>query len=386
MRLVKIVPNDFRNASRDVRELEVAQRAGYAVAVVCKLNPALPSQSSTSSFPLHPLTTRPVAWLPAGVNRLLSLFTWAKEVRGLHPDVISCHDIDCLLIGWISLWRCQRRPRLIYDSHEYEYGRNTRRSALARECVRLEERFLMRQCAHTLVVNLSIAKMLRNLHHLRQRPVVVRNMPHRWELDQEAIAQQRSRLIASKGWDSSVHILLYHGGVTSGRGIETAIAALPHLDKAMLLVLGDGGEAYLASLRQLALQHKVQERVLFHEAVPYEELPQWVGVADVELCLIQNVCTSYYYSLPNKLFESIQALVPVVGSDFPEIRAIVQHYGVGEVCDPADAGAVAQAVGRLLDEAQPRRREALLAAKEKLCWERESVILEQMYRSLKDRL
>lgn len=38
---------------------------------------------------------------------------------------------------------------------------------------------------------------------------------------------------------------------------------------------------------------------------------------------------SYYYALPNKLIEYVQAGIPVVGSDLPEIKRLVNDYGLG---------------------------------------------------------
>ena len=112
--------------------------------------------------------------------------------------------------------------------------------------------------------------------------------------------------------------------------------------------------------------------------MPPDRLPEWVPVADVSLCLIQNICPSYYYSLPNKLFETIQARVPVVGSNFPEINAVIATYGVGTVCNPAVAVAVANAVRQTLGTHYP----AIDSAAQTLCWENESQRLATLYRTL----
>lgn len=378
MKLLKIVPNDFRNASRDLRELAVARSVGYDVTVICKQGDD--TDYSQHPFPVIPATTRP--WAPLvkspAVNRVVSVFAWARLARRHRADVISCHDIDCLLIGWLSTLFMRHKPRLVYDSHEYEYGRNAARSRLMRGLVRREERFLIRRSAATVVVGDAIADLLVQLHRLETRPVVVRNIPSRWVLNTDLISRHRNELLARHNLPENTRIVMYHGAVTTGRGIETAIAAMPGIPDAALVVLGNGSEAYLQQLRCTAHDHGVEHRVLFLPAVPLDRLPEWVPVADVSLCLIQNICPSYYYSLPNKLFETIQARVPVVGSNFPEINAVIATYGVGTVCNPADAVAVANAVRQTLGTHYP----AIDSAAQTLCWENESQRLATLYRTL----
>ena len=48
----------------------------------------------------------------------------------------------------------------------------------------------------------------------------------------------------------------------------------------------------------------------------------------------RNVCESYYLCLPNKMFEYIQAGLPVLCSEFPEMKNIIQHYHVGLTFNP----------------------------------------------------
>ena len=378
MKLLKIVPNDFRNASRDLRELAVARSVGYDVTVICKQGDD--TDYSQHPFPVIPATTRP--WAPLvkspAVNRVVSVFAWARLARRHKADVISCHDIDCLLIGWLSTLFMRHKPRLVYDSHEYEYGRNAARSRFMRGLVRREERFLIRRSAATVVVGDAIADLLVQLHRLDTRPVVVRNIPSRWVLNTDLISRHRNELLARHHLPENTRIVMYHGAVTTGRGIETAIAAMPGIPDAVLVVVGNGSEAYLQQLRCIARDHGVEHRVLFLPAVPPDSLPEWVPVADVSLCLIQNICPSYYYSLPNKLFETIQARVPVVGSNFPEINAVIATYGVGTVCNPADADAVADAVRQTL----ATRHLAIDSAAQILCWENESQRLATLYRTL----
>lgn len=380
MKLLKLVPNDFSNANRDVRELTVAHNLGYEVVVMVKEG----ERDDYSQYPYQfiKVSTRPLAPLvnSAGINRVMSLFSWALKARRQHADVISCHDILCLSIGWLSTLAMIHRPKLVYDSHEYEYGRNAQRSFLMRWLIRLWEGFLIRRCSFMIVVNESIADMECKLHHLKNRPVVVRNIPSLWNVDEHEVERTRDEFLQEHRLPKETLILKYHGMITSGRGAEMCIKVVENIPNAILLFLGMSDKAYKEQLVKMVADRRLERKVIFHEAVPQEELWRYAGIADVGMCLIENVCSSYYYSLPNKLFEDIQAMVPVVGSDFPEIRAIVEGYNVGRCCSPEDEHEVVEAIKEILSKDY---RTQLIAAKKELCWEHESSVLEKAYSKLR---
>ena len=177
-------------------------------------------------------------------------------------------------------------------------------------------------------------------------------------------------------------IVMYHGGVMPGRGIEMIIRLLVINSDICAIILGDGDVRYLDLLKKMADENKVEERLLFHPAVPHKELWKYVGVADVGMVMIQDVSKSYYLSLPNKLFENIQALTPVIASDFPEIGRVVNEYGIGVLCNPADLDSINNAVKKMMADTvvYKQMKADLLRAKNELCWEQERKRLSQAYK------
>jgi len=75
--------------------------------------------------------------------------------------------------------------------------------------------------------------------------------------------------------------------------------------------------------------------------------------------------------------------VPVVASDFPDLRSIVLENDVGLLCKPADPASIAGAVRQLLNEPAPqrlaRRQRCRQLATSTYCWERESETLLRLY-------
>ena len=68
------------------------------------------------------------------------------------------------------------------------------------------------------------------------------------------------------------------------------------------------------------------------------------------ICLIKNSGLSFYYSMPNKMYEYIQAEIPQVASDFPEISSVVKGEETGLVTDPKSRHEVTKAINILLTD------------------------------------
>jgi glycosyltransferase involved in cell wall biosynthesis len=318
------------------------------------------------------------------LNRLFCQLPWALEARRMKADIISCHDIAYLFIGWLSTLGMRKKPLLVYDSHEFECERVDHRSGILKFIIKHLEQFLMRRCAFSIMVNDSIADAVQELHHLKERPIVVRNISENWQLDTATIEQNRKKFLEENNLSKDTCICMYHGVLSEGRGIENGIKALAKTEGTVLILLGNGAEEDVEKYKMVAEECGVKERVFFHAAVPHGELYKYVGMADVGLVIIENVCRSYYLSLPNKLFENIQALTPVIGSNFPEIEKIADNYGVGICVAPNNVDGIANAIMKMKNDNEFYKscKDNLVGAKEQLCWEKERVVLENAYRKL----
>jgi glycosyltransferase involved in cell wall biosynthesis len=179
-------------------------------------------------------------------------------------------------------------------------------------------------------------------------------------------------------------VLLYHGAVSEGRGIEVCVEVLSRLPSSVVfVVLGDG--ALVPWLREQQRRPELSDRLYCHPAVPLTELLSWVVDADLGLALIAPTEQNFVVSTPNKLFECMTAGVPLLASDFPEMRRIVMGAEIGEVCNPTRPDEIGAAVGRLLDDpdrlAEMRDR-ALVAARTTYNWEAQAAALVDLYRTI----
>lgn len=73
-----------------------------------------------------------------------------------------------------------------------------------------------------------------------------------------------------------------------------------------------------------------------------------MGAADVGVVVFRATDRNNYYATPTKLFDYLVSGVPVVASDFPEMRRLVAEVGGRVTCDPGDPAALGRAIDRLL--------------------------------------
>jgi len=383
--VLKIVANAWENASRDERELSVVRELGADVLVMAK-GDKTSVRENVKDFPVYRMSTRPLGKrVPKGFNRIASIFTWAYQARKFQPDVISGHDLIPLFIGWLSscFQKKENRPKLVYDSHEFTIF-NSKKSRFQIFLVTQFERFLIKRCAFTIEVNDGIADEVQRIHKLKERPVVVRNIPEKWVIDPAVCQETRSQIMKSFQGENSFFLVMYHGRVMPDRGIEMLIRLVSVNPNVAAIIFGNGEAQFVRKLQQKVQELSVDGRIYFHEEVPQKELWKYVGAADVGMILAPAITRNHLYSLPNKFFENIQSETPIVCPSYPEMERIIKHYRNGLTCDPTDLAAVNHCIEQFRTDSELYQncKRNTVRAKEELCWEKEKITLKEAYEKL----
>ena len=164
-----------------------------------------------------------------------------------------------------------------------------------------------------------------------------------------------------------------------GRGIELLIEMMKHFSEYKLYIAGMG---YMdAELKKLTADLNLSDRVVFTGNLRFDELHKLTSRAKIGFSVEQGNSLNYRYALPNKIFDYIQAGTPVVCSNLPEMRAVVDEYSVGEVFAEHDAESLARLVSNMLDNPEKMAEYHMncVKAAKILNWENEQEILRGIY-------
>lgn len=285
-------------------------------------------------------------------------------------DILLSNDLDTLVANFLA--SKIRRKELFYDSHEYytETPELVNRKFVQGIWKRIEQ-WIFPKLKHVYTVNDSIAGLFTEKYH--RQVGVVRNIPYRQEYKP---GRSRKELGLP---DNKKIILLQGAGINIQRGTEEMIEAMKYIDSAVFVIIG-GGDV-LGELKKMSREMSLDNRVMFIPKMPFQELYQYSVHADLAVTLDKDTNINYRYSLPNKIFDYIQARIPVLASDLPEIRKVIEQYGIGRIVSSHEPEAIAHAVTAMLNDPEQYEiwKENLSFAAEELCWENEEKKLTQIY-------
>jgi len=192
-------------------------------------------------------------------------------------------------------------------------------------------------------------------------------------VDAEVFYSTVSQAEARKSLDlpQGITLVLYTGSLYSWKGVETLFAAAHELSSNTQIYFVGGGEEDVLRYRNLAESDRLAN-VHFAGNRPRAEVPLWLRSAD---CLVlPNTAKediSKFYTSPMKLFEYMASGVPIVASDLPSVRQVVDDSMVWFFA-PDDTGSLAGAIRRAVDEKDESAKKVSLArsAVMQYSWER----------------
>jgi glycosyltransferase involved in cell wall biosynthesis len=292
--------------------------------------------------------------------KFITLLKW--KLFTSDAEIFFAEDIYTL--PFVSIYAKIKRARVIYDSRElYGYLAGLKNKKLIQKLLQLIEKLFIKKANHIIVTGKMDADFFKRKYGL-ENTIVIRNLPVYSK--PERLGLREKYLI-----NPDKKILIYQGVILHGRGLQPMFKALQKLEICVLIILGSG--EYVNHYKKLASEMNLRGKVIFAGKVNQDNILAYTRDADIGLSLIENISLSYYYALPNKLFEYIMAEIPVIVSNLPQMKEIVENYNVGFSVDPAKPDDIVVAVKRLTvnSELYNNLKENCLKASAELNWENE---------------
>lgn len=286
-------------------------------------------------------------------------------------DIYHLHDPELLTIA-----RALKRAGkiVIFDAHEdlpkqilsKHYIPQPLRNLLAKLCRAYE----VDVCGEIDAIVAATPAIADTLAGVATRRVTVNNYPLRGELALEVPREGRNDYVA------------YIGGMSRIRGIAEVIDAAGLVQAPLRFVLG--GEFGTALLRDELARRPGWARIEHRGWLDRVEVARVLGgaLAGIVTFLPEP---NHIESQPNKMFEYMSAGIPVVASDFPLWRDIVEGNRCGLCVDPRDPMAIARAIDWLAshpEEARAMGTNGRRAVEERFNWSVEERKLVALYQDL----
>ncbi len=306
------------------------------------------------------------------INRFFIFLRMIREGLREKYDIYHSHDLNTLPQGYICA-KIFNKSKLIYDSHEVQ----TSRTGYVGKKYYYLEKFLIKKIDSMIMTTDTRAEYTAKLYNIK-KPYVVHNYP--FYIDTEDLEPIDLYEIANVPREEP--ILLYQGGIQQGRGLEKIVEAIPNFNRGIVVFIGDG--KLKPKIKQMVKDYKVEDRVRFIDKVPVQDLLKYTKNAYLGFQVLQNICYNHYSTISNKLLEYVMCEVPVIASNFPEIKKIVEGNKVGLTIDPHNSENIANAVNKILNNKKIWKgcKENCKLARETYNWGIEKIMLIKLYKEV----
>lgn len=277
------------------------------------------------------VTVHDVGVLPGRLKRMFRTTGRVfQQAVDLDVGVYHLHDPELIPIG-LKLKRLGKA--VIFDAHEdvptqllaKPYLNRLSRRVLAASFSRYE-RFA---CARFDGVIAATSLIRDKFLQVNRNTIDVTNYPVIAEFD------------GAVNWDDKVAEVCYVGGIAAIRGIRQMVQACSLLESPARLALA--GQFTGANLQRELSAMPGWERVTTHGLLDRVGVRQLMHRAMAGLVTLHPI-PNYLDALPVKMFEYMAAGIPVIASDFPLWREIIDGAGCGVCVDPLDPVAIAAAI------------------------------------------
>ncbi len=336
-------------------------KAGFEVHLVVQHD----KEEIIDGIHVHPLP-RP----KSRIERMLKLRKLAYEKAVVvNAEIYHFHDPELIPVG-LKLKRLGKK--VVYDVHE-----DVPRQILTKQYLNRYIRPVVSK-VFELYENYAARKfdaIVTATPHIRDRfsklnrnTVDINNFP------------KLNELFSSADWNSRKNEISYVGGISEIRGIIELVKALEYTNTTLHLA----GNFENEELRRKIMSLRGWQRVKYYGFVNREQIREILKQLKIGIVPLHPT-NNYVNALPVKMFEYMSAGIPVIASNFPLWKDIIEKNKCGVCVDPLSPKEIANAINFLLsndDIAKEYGKNARTIIEKKYNWEIEERKLIKLYESL----
>ena len=359
-KIIVSVTNDISTDQRVEKVCSTLYNAGYEILLIGRKNKnSKPINRKYKTRRINILFKKSFLFYVEFNIKLFFILLFSKK------NILLSNDLDTLLANYlVSLLQ---RKKIVYDSHELfpEIPELVNRPFVKKFWSNLEK-LILPKLKNNYTVCDSIAEFYDDRYQTNFKTIM--NLPTKKEIKVHKFPFEYK----------NQKIILYQGAINIGRGLELMIETMQFLDNCILVIIGNGD--IFKDLQEVVQSKKLDNKVYFLGRKNPKELQQLTPLADLGISIEEDLGLNYKYALPNKIFDYVQAEVPILVSDLPEMKKVVLDHKVGEIVINRNPQRLANQIEKILDNNYSK---ALKTAKEKLIWEHQEKLLLSIFKNAK---
>lgn len=251
-------------------------------------------------------------------------------------DLIIANDIESLPLAF----KIKKKEKILFDAHEFA-PRHFEDKLVWRIFFQRFNKYLCKQYLPKVDQMITVGSGLAKEYatHYPVKPIVLTNANYFTELTPSLIDENNIKLI-------------HHGAANPSRNLEIMIEMMKYLDNRftldlMLLSPTIANRKTREYLDTLKTQITNNPRISIIPPVKSPEVVNFIHAYDIGIFLLPPINFNYANTLPNKLFDFIQARLAIAIGPTPEMAEIVNNYKLGVVADDFTPQALAKKINSL---------------------------------------
>tara|TARA_R110001583_G_scaffold56717_1_gene170923 strand:+ start:12973 stop:14118 length:1146 start_codon:yes stop_codon:yes gene_type:complete len=303
------------------------------------------------------------------VRRFYYYYGPIKYMIRIKPDVIHANDFDTLIQAYIASKIVG--SKILYDSHEVcAENIGIADKKIQKKIITTIEKYIVKRIDAMVSVSNAAADYFSRKYKIKI-PEVITNVPYKSNIEFLEI-----------NYTGSFEVL-YQGLMLKGRGYHEFVNSGVFIDNNIKLIIRGYGSIE-DDLRSIIFNKNLESKVRFDGPVEIKDIVLKASHSHLGIVLTQPVNINFKLTVSNKIFEYIQAGLPVLMSDIPEHRYLNKKFDFGIILYDFSPKGIAKSINDLALDKQEyyRLRNNVIKAAETLCWENESVKLTDLYKKL----